>query len=235
MTEKKKQRDIVPVAADAFYHLDSVLEKKDITYLKELIPELKDTWIKKQMHRTETEMRFSVLNDGAFPTDASKYWQAVREQNAHFESLMTLSLETRQTDVEIKKLLRDLETEEDELEKESILIELDAKRYRKANEELMATQRLREVKLWSIIKKECIERDPNFDTKDADTHQLESYRKIMVNKRNSLGPASDQGSTFNILAQQQTIERIIEEKEQEKLEAEKKKAITGDSTEASKG
>ena len=57
----------------------------------------------------------------------------------------------------------------------------------------------------------------------------------MVNKRNSLGPASDQGSTFNILAQQQTIERIIEERKQEKLEAEKKKAITGDSTEASKG
>ena len=198
MTEKKKQRDIVPVAADAFYHLDSVLEKKDVTYLKELMPELKDTWVKKQMHRTETEMRFSVLNDGHFPTDASKYWQAVREQNSHFESLITLSLETRQTDVEIKKLLRDYQTEEDELEKESILIELDAKRYRKANEELMAKHRLREVKTWSIIKKECIERDPNFDTRDSDTHQLESYQKIMVNKRNSLGPGSDQGSTFNI-------------------------------------
>jgi len=234
MTEKKTQRNIVPVASDAFYHLDSVLEKEDITYLKELMPELKDTWVKKQIHRTDTEMRFSVLNDGSFPTDASKYWQAVREQNSQFESLIVLSLETRRTDVKLKKLLRDYKEEKDELEKESILIEVDDARYQKAGQELAAKDRLREVKLWSKIKKECIERDSTFDTRQVDLHQLISYQKIMKNKRNSLGASSDQASTFNILAQYQTIERLIEEKEQEKLEAEKKKAITGDSTDDSK-
>ena len=72
--------------------------------LKEMVPELQDTWVKKQMFRTETEMRFSVLSDNKYGTNAAKYWQSVREQNTHFENLMHLSFDYRKNDVEIEKL-----------------------------------------------------------------------------------------------------------------------------------
>ena len=79
---------------------------------KKLIPELQDTWHKKQMFRTETEMRFSVLSDNKYPTKAAKYWQSVREQkNTHFENLVHLSFDARKNEVEIKKLQRDIKKE----------------------------------------------------------------------------------------------------------------------------
>ena len=68
---------------------------------KKLIPELQDTWRKKQMFRTETEMRFSVLSDNKYPNAAAKYWQSVREQNTHFENLVHLSFDARKNEVEI--------------------------------------------------------------------------------------------------------------------------------------
>ena len=55
-----------------------MLKKEDNNFLKELKKELEDTHNKAQIYRTETEMRYSVLNDGTFPTSASKYWQCVR-------------------------------------------------------------------------------------------------------------------------------------------------------------
>jgi len=67
----KEKRDIQTVASEQVSHLDKILDQKDVDEFRKLIPELKDTWVKKQMFRTETEMRFSVLNDAKHPTDAS--------------------------------------------------------------------------------------------------------------------------------------------------------------------
>ena len=69
MTEK---RDIQAITSAQVHHLDKILDKKDIEEFRKLIPELKDTWVKKQIYRTETEMRLSVLNDGRHPTKGSK-------------------------------------------------------------------------------------------------------------------------------------------------------------------
>ena len=43
--------------------------------------------------------------------------------------------------------------------------------------ELTARDRMRELKLWSQLKKE--NDDGTFDTKNVNAHQLESYHKIM--------------------------------------------------------
>ncbi len=64
-----------------------MLKKEDNKFLKELKKELEDTHNKAQIYRTETEMRYSVLNDGTFPTPAGKYWQCVREQNVFYMNL----------------------------------------------------------------------------------------------------------------------------------------------------
>ena len=53
---KKEKRDIVTASEANVNHLAEVLDTSDFKALKELKDELKDTWHKKQVFRTETEM-----------------------------------------------------------------------------------------------------------------------------------------------------------------------------------
>ena len=121
MTEKRNIQELVDKESD---NLHNILDPNDVKDFKGMVEELRDTWTKKQIFRTETEMRFSVLNDMKYPTPASKYWQCVREQNVYLENLMTLSFEYRRNEVKIKKLQEKLLTEEDTLKKELYQIEI---------------------------------------------------------------------------------------------------------------
>lgn len=204
MTTEK--RNIIPIIQQEETYLPNILSEEDLKDFKALTNELRDTWTKKQLYRTETEMRFSVLNDLVYPTKAAKYWQAVREQNSFLTSLMSTSFEARKNDVEIKKLKLKIEKEKDPLEKELHQIELDQAHFRKANLELDAKDRMRELKLWSQIKKELD--DGSFDTKDVNTHQLDSYHKQYQHKLEHLTPGSSQAEVTNVLGQLKSIERI---------------------------
>jgi len=147
----KEKRNIQPHANKEVKHLMVLLDKSQAGEFKRMVPELQDTWIKKQMFRTETEMRFSVLSDNKYGTKAAKYWQSVREQNTHFENLMHLSFEYRKNDVEIKKLQREIKKEKDPLEKELKQVELEEKLYGRVNMELVAKARMREISTWSKL------------------------------------------------------------------------------------
>ena len=59
----KEKRNIATKLETESKYLTNILDKDDVKDFKKLIPELQDTWRKKQMFRTETEMRFSVLSD----------------------------------------------------------------------------------------------------------------------------------------------------------------------------
>ena len=107
MAEKQETKDLT--ITDDLKPILSVLKEEDAKAVVALKEELTDTWTKKQIFRTETEMRISVLNDGKHPTQASKYWQSVREQNAMFEALMGLSFDLRRNQVERLRLERKLE------------------------------------------------------------------------------------------------------------------------------
>jgi hypothetical protein len=185
--------------------------------------ELRDTWTKKQMFRTQTEMEFSVLNDAKYPTNAAKYWQCVREQNVFLENLMSLSFDYRKNDVHIKRLQKKVAEEEDELKRELAQIDLDQKVYSRASMQLTARDRMREIKLWSAYKTKYD--DGKFDTKDVNTHQLESYHLVMKNKAETLTQGSSQPEVFNVLGQLQSIERIKEDHVQ--IEATKKPILPG--------
>ena len=221
MTEKRNIKELVDKESN---NLHNILDAKDVSAFKDMVEELKDTWTKKQVFRTETEMRFSVLNDLKYPTKASKYWQCVREQNVYLENLMTLSFEYRKNEIEIKKLNKKIDEEEDELEKELLKIEIDEKTFAKANMQLTANDRMREIKLWSNLKKESD--DGSFDKQDINVHQLESYHKIMQNRAKTLTQGSTQPEVFNVLGQLQTIERVKKEKEQ--IESTKREAISSE-------
>ena len=202
----KEKRNIQIVAETESKYLTKILDQHDVKEFKKLIPELKDTWKKKQMFRTETEMRFSVLSDNKYPTKAAKYWQSVREQNTHFENLMHLSFDARKNAVEIKKLEKKIEQEKDKLERELLEIELEQKIYNQASMELVAKHRMREVATWSKLKKEFD--DGNFDKEDVNTHQADSYMLRLQHQKDTLTPGSSQPEVFNVLGQLHTLERV---------------------------
>jgi hypothetical protein len=240
------KRDIQKAVDNEANNLHHMLDPQDVKDFKALTIELKDTWNKKQIFRTETEMRFSVLNDLRYPTQASKYWQCVREQNVYLEQIMRLSFEYRRNDSKIsftknkiKFLTEEIEgadarginssTDEWLAKKQYSLekyqIDLDELNFSRANMELVARDRMREIKLWSKLKLESD--DGSFDKENVDTHQLDAYHKVMENRKDTLTPQSSQPEVFNVIGQLQTIERI--KKENAQLESQKREAISSES------
>ena len=220
MTEKRNIHALIEKEAPS---LNNLLDPNDVKEFKEMTSELRDTWTKKQVFRTETEMRMSVLQDAKYPTKASKYWQCVREQNVFLENLMSLSFDARRNEVKLKKLKQKLETEEDPLKRELLQIDIDEKTYSVANMQLVAKDRMREIKLWSALKKEF--NDGSFDDKDVNRHQLDSYALIMKNKAETLTTGSSQPEVFNVLGQLKTIER---DKKSGQMIYNKKEQLTND-------
>jgi len=223
MTTEK--RNIQPLIEKEEEHLHNILSTEDVKEFKNMVGEFRDTWTKKQIFRTETEARISVLQDMKYPTKAAKYWQCVREQNVFLENLMGLSFDYRRNDIKIKRLEKKIQEEGDDLKKELWQIDLDEKRYAKASMELTAKDRMRELKMWSKLKVEF--NDGTFDTGDVNQHQLDSYNKIMQHKSKTLTPGSSQAEVFNVMGQLQTIERVKKDGE---LEHNKKESITSESS-----
>jgi hypothetical protein len=220
MSDKRNIHALIEKEAPS---LNNLLDPDDVKEFKAMTAELRDTWTKKQVFRTETEMRISVLQDAKYPTKAAKYWQCVREQNVFLENLMSLSFDCRRQEAKVKWLEKKIETEEDEYKLTKYQIDLDEARYGLANMQLVAKDRMREIKLWSALKKEFD--DGSFDTQDVNRHQLESYGKIMKNKAETLTSGSSQPEVFNVLGQLQTIERV---KKSGEMIYNKKEQLTND-------
>jgi len=219
MTNKKDVKDIIQKEE---IHLNNLLEPKDLQDFKGMVDELRDTWTKKQMFRTETEARFSVLQDNRYPTKAAKYWQCVREQSSYLDNLMTLSFDYRRNEAKITWLEKKIDKEEDEYKRTKYEIDLDECRFAKASMEKVAKHRMREIKMWSKLKKEF--NDGSFNDKDVNQHQLESYGLQYFEKAKTLNEHSSESEKFNILGQLQSLQRIKKSgelessyKEQEKL------------------
>ena len=217
----KKENIKSLIESESDVHLNNLLPTEDVNIFKEMVEELKDTWTKKQVFRTETEARISVLQDMKYPNKASKYWQCVREQNVFLENLMTLSFEYRRNDIKIKRLEQKLKNEKDKLKKELWKVDLDEKTYSKASMELVAKDRMREIKMWSKLKTEF--NDGTFNTKDVNKHQLESYHQIMKNRVETITAGTSQPEVFNAVGQLRTIERVKKDGE---LKYDKKDEIT---------
>lgn len=207
MAKNKETRDLA--ITDDLKPILSVLKEEDAQAVVALREELTDTWTKKQIFRTETEMRISVLNDGKHPTQASKYWQSVREQNAMFEALMGLSFDLRRNQIKRMKLERKLEAainSGDDLKQMELQIDLDENLYGRANMEQTAHDRVRELNTWSKIKSELD--DGSFDSENVNSHQAESYRLALTNRVKALGPNAGPAEVVNAVGPLQTIERL---------------------------
>jgi hypothetical protein len=224
--KKEKKRNILPTLKGQVPVLSNLLDAEQALEFKELTTELRDTWTKKQIYRTRTEMEISVLQDAKYPTNAAKYWQCVREQNVFLEQLVELSFQYREHEIQLEQDKKKRDKTKDKLAKKLIQVEIDRKVYAMANMQLIAKDRMREIKEWSKFKK--IYNDGTFDDQDVNTHQLESFGKVYQNKKNTLTPYSSQPEVFNILGQKMSILRV--QQERLKLEQEEKKALDDAST-----
>ena len=77
--------------------------------------------------------------------------------------------------------------------------------------ELTAKDRMREITMWSKLKKEF--NDGTFNTTKADEHQLASYYKVYKEKAKEISPGTSQADIHNILGQLNTLERVKKSKE----------------------
>ena len=217
------KKDVKDLIQQEETHLNNLLEQNDLTDFKGMVEELRDTWTKKQVFRTETEARFSVLQDNRYPTKASKYWQCVREQSSYLDNLMTLSFDYRRSEAKIKWLEKKIESEQDEYKLTKYEIDLDEARFGKASMEKTAKHRMREIKMWSGLKKEF--NDGSFNDKDVNAHQLESYGMQYHEKAKTLNANSSDTEVFNVMGQLQSLQRIKKSGELEN-NTEKKEQLT---------
>jgi hypothetical protein len=209
MEENKTNEQVELTPVSELAPVLNVLKEHDAQLIRELREELTDTWSKRQIFRTETEMRVSVLNDVKHPTPASKYWQAVREQSAMFENLVSLSFELRRNEIKRKKLEKKLSETQDELDAAEISIDLDQNIYERASMEQTAKDRVREIGTWSEIKKELD--NGQFDNKNVNTHQVEALHLTLLNRAQTLNEHSDPTEVQNIMGPLQTMHRLKEQ------------------------
>jgi len=219
------KKDVKEVIQGEEPHLNNLLTQEDLSSFKGMVDELRDTWTKKQMFRTETEARFSVLQDNRYPTKASKYWQCVREQSSYLDNLMALSFDYRRNEAKIKWLEKKIDKEEDEYKATKYKIDLDECRFGKASMEKVAKHRMREIKMWSKLKKEF--NDGSFNDKDVNQHQLESYGIMYADKAKGITKGTSEAEVFNIMGQLRSLQRIKASGELEN-KTEKKEQITND-------
>lgn len=200
---------ITPYNAHAIrQNLGGLVSPADADWLANVSPELSDAWAKQQRFRTETEMRVAVLTDLEFPTAAAKYWQAVREQATMIEQLVLMGFEYR-------RLLIDIEDIEERVcdsiltksARLKLFIDLDEKRYQKAAMEAVAADRVREIRLWAMIKAEL--NDGSFDTIDPGAHQLESLRERFRVKLEAGGAAATFPELCNLVGQLRMTEKLM--------------------------
>jgi hypothetical protein len=189
----------------------NVLNEEDANTILSLKDELVDNWHKKQIFRTETEMRVSVLNDAKHPTNASKYWQSVREMSAHFDALMNLSFDLRKNTVEKLRYDRQMEeyTEDPNANRFDIMeleIDIDRNLYDRSCMLQVAKDRVRELSLWSTIKKELD--DNSFDAENVNTHQAESLHRYFENRVKSLNDSSAPGEIINAMGPYLSFNRL---------------------------
>ena len=206
MSDDIIKKDIKSLVEKEIPNLNNLLSPEEVSDFQSMTEELRDTWTKKQMFRTETEARFSVLQDNRYPTKGAKYWQCVREQSSYLDNLMALSFDYRRNDAKIKYLEKKIANETDEYKLTKYEIDLDECRFGKASMEKTAKHRMREIGMWSGLKKEF--NDGSFNDQDVNQHQLESYGLHYAQKAKTLNNSSSDTDIFNVMGQLESLKRI---------------------------
>lgn len=189
----------------------TILPKEESKWVNDNHDFLMECWNKKQIFRTETDMRLGVLNSFKHPTPAAKYWQSVRELEAQFSSLIIDSFDIRRLNIKKLRLQKKLETaiqRDDELKIMEIRIDLEEILFNLASATQSASDRVRELKTWQRIINELD--DGTFDTKNPNTHQALSHSEYWKNRQKSLTEHSDHSDIINVMGSVQNVNDLVE-------------------------
>jgi hypothetical protein len=184
------------------------LATTEVTALQNISDSLAESWAKRQVFRTETEARFSVLNDASFPTQASKYWQVIREQTVMLDNLTIMSFDMRRNQTALRRAQAKLAEATDALDREDAQIEVDELLWKIASAEQVAKDRVREITMWEGFKRELD--DGSFDSKQVDTHQKDSMFKQLTNRAQCLTEQTPSGELMNIYGPLETLKKSAE-------------------------
>lgn len=189
--------------------VDTLLKPERFAQLHAIADSLNKGYRTRQIWRTETEMRVSVLNDLHFPTAAAKYWQCVREQAVYLEQLALLSFDWRKNAIRLERAQRSFKWAP--WRRRELQIVIDECRFAEVNMRLAADDRIREIRLWERLKEEQKTIDPTFDTEDVNSHQLVSYTKQFILRAAHADSANlNGGEADNLIGQLRTAVRVAE-------------------------
>jgi|TARA_B110001454_G_C12691757_1_gene422605 hypothetical protein len=155
----------------------SILDEDNFKIISDLSTELQRVFEIKQIYRTETEIKYSILNDVKFPTPASKYWQAVREQDVFFKNLVFLSCDydEKQGELELAEIELEEITDDKRKQAREKIKKAQIKRlqFSLMDMKMEAKDRVREIAVWEE-QKNVQKKKQNFDINDVNAHQLVS-------------------------------------------------------------
>ena len=159
----------------------TLMSDKDFKSITAILPELVRSYEVRQIWRTESEARYSVLNDLKFPTPASKYWQSNREQSVYFTQLIYLICNYQETEglLELEEIKLDeikTNTKYDQAMKKIITAKINQLKFKLTDMKLQSHDRVRELLMWEKLKNEQTQK-ADFSISDPNKHQKESYEK----------------------------------------------------------
>jgi hypothetical protein len=182
----------------------SVLANEDLIALQEIMPEIEQGIQSHTIYRTTTEALFSILNDVKFPTAASKYHQAKREQLVMFENLVGLSFDYRAAQIELDEVLSKISSSKD-FKLKKLEIKRDRLQFKLMWMRKDGEERIRELKMWSQIKEDLAESD-DFDINDKDADELKGLTlRYLWELPAACRAGNDVGGAINVIAQARTM------------------------------
>lgn len=182
--------------------LDDLLTNEQSAEIAELMDEISEAWGTQTIWRTWTEANFSVLNDLKFPTPAAKYHQAKREQLVFWENLVALSFDYRDAQIDLAETEEKLQSA-DGYDKQRLEVKRDRLLFQIEGMKLQAKERIREIKMWSEIKKSLD--DGSFDTRDKDTDELIGLTIRYCRELPAAQTSKNAGEAINIVGQAATM------------------------------
>jgi len=159
----------------------TLMSDSDFKSITAILPELVRSYEVRQIWRTETEARFSVLNDLKFPFASGKYWQCIREESVFFTQLIYLICNYQETEglLELEEIKLDeikTNTKYDQAMKKIITAKINGLKFKLTDMKLQSHDRCRELIMWEKLKCEQIAKE-DFDISDPNKHQKKSYEK----------------------------------------------------------
>jgi hypothetical protein len=181
----------------------SVLADEDLAALQELMPGIEQSIQSHTIYRTTTEALFSVLNDLKFPTAASKYHQAKREQLVMFENLVGLSFDYRAALIELEEVESRISRSEG-FRLKKLQVRRDRLQFRLMWMRKDGQERIRELKMWAQIMQDLARSDV-FDIDNKDTDELKAFTlRYLWELPAACRAGNDVGGAVNIIAQART-------------------------------